>query len=305
MPAASTALPVRHVAIVGLGLIGGSIARGLRHAGYDGALLGLVADAQDAERALALELVDRASDNPEQILAAAELIVVAVPIGVMDRVFTDIARLAPATAVLTDVGSSKSSVIQTARDNMPARMARFVPGHPISGTERGGLESGFAGLFDSRRVILTPTVDTTPDAMAVVAQLWRLLGAQVSVMDAMHHDDVLAATSHLPHVLAYTLVDTLAGMSERQEIFDYAAGGFRDFTRIASSDPMLWRDIVCSNRAPVLAVLDRFIEQLSEVRQVIADDDRDTLAAGFTRAKQARDQFAARFQERRHGRTTV
>lgn len=305
MAAASTALPVRHVAIVGLGLIGGSIARGLRHAGYDGTLSGLVADAQDAERALALELVDRASDNPEQILAAAELIVVAVPIGVMDRVFTDIARLAPATAVLTDVGSSKSSVIQTARDNMPACMARFVPGHPISGTERGGLESGFAGLFDSRRVILTPTVDTTPDAMAVVAQLWRLLGAQVSVMDAMHHDEVLAATSHLPHVLAYTLVDTLAGMSERQEIFDYAAGGFRDFTRIASSDPMLWRDIVCSNRAPVLAVLDRFIEQLSEVRQIIADDDRDTLAAGFTRAKQARDQFAARFQERRHGRTTV
>lgn len=305
MTGRSEPLPVDRIAIVGLGLIGGSVARGLRASGYQGRLSGLVATAADVEQALALDLVDHADVDAGAVLADADLVIVAVPISAMEHIFACIARHAPATAVVTDVGSSKASVIAMAARIMPDRMPRFVPGHPISGTERSGLEAGFAGLFDNRRAILTPATDTDPDAIQLIQGMWERLGAEVIVTDATHHDEVLAATSHLPHVLAYTLVDTLAGMSERREIFEYAAGGFRDFTRIASSDPLLWRDIVCANRAPVLAALDRFMQDLGAVRDAIAADDRATLVAGFTRAKQARDQFAKRFQERRHGRTSV
>lgn len=299
MAARQELFDARHVAIVGLGLIGGSIARGLRAAGFEGTLTGVTAQDADAERALELGLVDSASTDLAIMLADADLIVIAVPIGVMDQVLHDVAAHASAEAVITDVGSSKASVVSMAQQHLGETSRRFVPGHPISGTERSGLDAGFAGLFEHRRVILTPVADTAAPALERVQAMWTLLGAYVSDMDVAHHDEVLAATSHLPHVLAYTLVDTLASMAERQEIFAYAAGGFRDFTRIASSEPALWRDIVCSNRAPVLAVLDRFMADLERVRDAIAQDDQSALLSGFTRAKQARDQFTAGMQERR------
>lgn len=292
-------LRARRIAIVGLGLIGGSVARGLRTAGFDGTLTGVTVDSSEAARAVELGLVDAASVDSAEMLAGADLVVVAVPIGAMERVFKDVAGCAPAGAIVTDVASSKAGVVAAARGHFGASMHRFVPGHPISGTERSGLEAGFASLFEHRRVILTPSADTDMAAIEEVGALWHMLGANVSRMDAGHHDEVLAATSHLPHVLAYTLVDTLAGMAERQEIFAYAAGGFRDFTRIASSEPALWRDIVCSNRASVLAVLDRFMADLGQVREAIARDDRASLMTSFTRAKKARDQFSAGLQERR------
>lgn len=292
-------LQTRRIAIIGLGLIGGSVARGLRAAGFDGTLTGITADPAQAARALELELVDSASADIAKALVEADLVMLAVPIGAMDGVLENVAQYARLDAIVTDVGSSKAGVAAAARRHFGSTVARFVPGHPISGTERSGLDAGFAGLFEDRRVILTPATDTDKTAVEQVSALWRMLGANVSTMDASHHDEVLAATSHLPHVLAYTLVDTLAGMAERQEIFAYAAGGFRDFTRIASSEPALWRDIVCSNRASVLAVLDRFMADLGQVREAIASDDRTSLMTGFTRAKQARDQFTEGLQERR------
>lgn len=299
MSAEGDSLQARRIVIVGLGLIGGSVARGLRAAGFDGRLTGLTVDQAQATRAMELGLVDQASADSASLLGDADLVVLAVPIGVMDSALADVARRAPNRAIVTDVGSSKASVEAAARRHFGATIERFVPGHPISGTEHSGLEAGFADLFADRRVILTPSANTDAQAVEQVSALWRLLGASVCCMDVAHHDEVLAATSHLPHVLAYTLVDTLAGMAERQEIFAYAAGGFRDFTRIASSEPALWRDIVCSNRASVLAVLDRFIADLGQVRNAIADDDRQSLMTGFTRAKQVRDQFATGLQERR------
>lgn len=288
----TAALSVDQVAIVGLGLIGGSIARGLRAAGYSGRLIGAVAHPADAEHALALGLVDAAYDDIAAAVAQARLIVIAVPPGAMSTALEEVAAAAPNDAMVTDTSSSKASVIEAATAAFGAEsLARFVPGHPIAGTENSGLEAGFATLFTNRRVILTPTAATDPAAVAMVEQLWQLLGAVVTSMTAAHHDEVLAATSHLPHVLAYALVDTLAGMAERTEIFEYAAGGFADFTRIASSDPTLWRDIVCANRAPLLAAVDAFIDRLQDVRGAIDAADATRLETIFTRAKTARDDF--------------
>ncbi|MES1935668.1 prephenate dehydrogenase [Salinisphaera hydrothermalis] len=292
MSAAPVLADVDRIAIVGLGLIGGSIARGLREAGYAGRLVGAVTSEPDAAQAVALELVDTCHADIARAVADADLIVVATPPSALDAVLSEVASACPAGAVITDTGSSKTSVIKAATRVFDANaMRRFVPGHPIAGTENSGLEAGFATLFKSRRVILTPDEATDAAATAAVEAMWAALGATVSRMSAAHHDEVLAATSHLPHVLAYTLVDTLAAMAERTEIFAYAAGGFADFTRIASSDPALWRDIVKANRGPVLHTLDAYIARLQDVRGAIAQGDDHHLHDIFERAKTARDGF--------------
>ncbi|MES1926910.1 prephenate dehydrogenase/arogenate dehydrogenase family protein [Salinisphaera sp. T31B1] len=282
------------VAIVGLGLIGGSIARGLRQAGHRGRLTGCVVDAADVATAERLGLVDHVSTELGEAVAGAALVIVAVPVGAMASVFAELGAHLGADTAVTDVGSTKMSVIADARAGLGKAIGRFVPGHPIAGTEHSGLEAGVAGLFNQRRVILAPTPETDADALARVEAFWQSLGAQISEMDAAHHDEVLAATSHLPHVLAFALVDTLARMAERTEIFAYAAGGFADFTRIASSDPALWSDIVTANRQAIGPVLDRYIGDLEQLRAAIAAHDGDTLVAAFGRAKQARDRFAQR-----------
>lgn len=282
------------ICVIGLGLIGGSIVRALQAKGCGARVDAVVADANEARRARELGLVSEASTDVATAVAKATLVIVAVPIGAMAGVFADLAAALPADAVVTDTGSTKLSVIREAQASLGEGFARFVPGHPIAGTERSGLDAGFAELFEQRRVILTPTPATEPQALARVEALWRAIGARISEMDGAHHDEVLAATSHLPHLLAYTLVDTLARMAERTEIFEYAAGGFADFTRIASSSPSLWADIVTANHDAVLPVLDRYIGDLAAVRAAIADDDRDALAATFQRAKTARDGFAMR-----------
>ncbi|WP_348766130.1 prephenate dehydrogenase/arogenate dehydrogenase family protein [uncultured Salinisphaera sp.] len=289
-----TSLDEERICVIGLGLIGGSIVRALQAKGLGDRIDAVVADADEARRARELGLADEASTDIAMTVAKATLVVVAVPVGAMAGVFARLATALPANAVVTDTGSTKLSVIREAQAGLGESFARFVPGHPIAGTERSGLDAGFAELFEQRRVILTPTLATEPQALARVEALWRAVGAQISEMDGAHHDEVLAATSHLPHLLAYTLVDTLARMAERTEIFAYAAGGFADFTRIASSSPSLWADIVTANHDAVLPVLDRYIGDLAAVRAAIADDDRDTLAATFLRAKTARDGFAMR-----------
>lgn len=299
MTSQGSVLPnVDRIAIVGLGLIGGSIARGLRRAGYSGRLSAAVAGDRDVERALELGLVDECHSEIAPAVAAADLIVVATPPGVIDPVLGAVATAQRPGAIVTDTGSSKTSVVEAAQRVFDAAaMACFVPGHPIAGTENSGIEAGFAALFKSRRVILTPDQRTDASALAAVEAMWTALGACVSCMTAAHHDDVLAATSHLPHVLAYTLVDSLAAMAERTEIFAYAAGGFADFTRIASSDPTLWRDIVQANRSPVLHMLDAYMDRLQQVRAAIAAGDNDRLHEVFQRAKSARDGFVSRREQ--------
>ncbi len=292
---------VERIAIVGLGLIGGSIARGLRDAGYAGHLSGAVVQTQDAKRAVELGLVDDCHTAIGPAVAAAGLIVVATPPCALDDVLSEIAAARRPGSVVTDTGSSKASVVAAAQRVFDdGAMTHFVPGHPIAGTENNGIEAGFATLFTSRRTILTPNEQTDAGAVATVEAMWAALGARVSRMTVAHHDEVLAATSHLPHVLAYTLVDTLAAMAERTEIFAYAAGGFADFTRIASSDPALWRDIVTANRTPVLHTLDAYMDRLQQVRAAIAAGDDSRLHEIFERAKTARDGFAS--QRERDGR---
>lgn len=282
---------VQRLAVIGVGLIGGSLARALREANAVGEVIGCGRDAAHLQRAQDLGVVDRWTTEPDKAVAGADLIVIAAPVGAMPSLFGQIQPALSANAVITDVGSTKGSVIAAAQAVFGEVPAQFVPGHPIAGAEKAGVEASFPQLFHQRRVILTPTGTTHPDALARVRAMWQRVGAQVNEMSAEHHDQVLAATSHLPHVLAYALVDHLAAMDDRMEIFAYAAGGFRDFTRIASSSPEMWADIACANRQALASVLDDYLKDLGLLRDAIARDDHAALVTIFERAKQARDRL--------------
>ncbi len=281
--------PFRRLAIVGVGLIGGSLARALRRAGKRLEIVGYGRNHLNLQRALELGVIDRFETRLADAVQGADMIVVAVPVGSMARVLGELAPHVGADAVITDVGSTKGSVIDDARAALGEILPQFVPGHPIAGNERRGVEASTAGLFEDRAVLLTPVSETRPIALARVRAMWQTAGARVIEMDAPRHDRILAATSHLPHVLAYTLVETLAGMDDGEEIFNYAAGGFRDFTRIASSDPLMWRDICVANRDAILAALEAYRRRLDEVSQAIERADGDALIRLFERAKAARD----------------
>ena len=280
---------LNRVCIIGVGLIGGSLARALKRANFCREIVGAGRHAAHLREAVDLGVIDRAETDFATAVQGADLIVVAVPLGAMEAVFGQIAPHMSETAVLTDVGSAKAGVVHAARAAFGNVPPRFVPGHPIAGTEQSGVSASFAELFEGRRVILTPLRDTDTRALGLVRAMWERTGALVSEMDILHHDEVLAATSHLPHVLAYTLVESLARLGDREEIFQYAAGGFRDFTRIASSDPTMWRDICLGNREALLAVLARFSGDLAQVTEAVNNADGERLLALFTRAKQARD----------------
>lgn len=282
---------LRRVAIIGVGLIGGSLARALREAGAVGEIVGSGRNTAQLERAVQLGVVDRYSTDPAEAVEGADLVVLGVPVGAMEEVLAAIAPALGSGAVLTDVGSTKGSVVTAVRSVFGEVPARFVPGHPIAGTERNGVEASFAELFRQRRVILTPLPETDPEAIALVRKVWESTGAVVETMTPAHHDEVFAATSHLPHLLAYALVDTLATLDENAEVFRYAAGGFRDFTRIASSNPRMWHDICLANREALLKVMDRFESDLHRIRQAIEAGDGDYLLEVFGRAKGARDRF--------------
>ena len=297
---------IGRLCVVGVGLIGGSLARDLRACGLVGEVVGTSRRASSLDRALALQVIDRYELDLSRAVAGADLVVVAVPMGAMATVFRGMSRsLGPAT-VVTDVGSSKQSVIADAAQALGPAVARFVPGHPIAGTEHCGVEASREGLFRARRVILTPPARVEPEACARVRAMWEAVGAEVLEMDPGHHDQVLAATSHLPHMLAYALMDLLGHMSERVEIFRYAAGGLHDFTRIASSDPQMWHDICLANRVELLRVLDRFGEELCSVTEAMRRKDGEALRTLFQRAKTLRDTYVAeakvRHGERRDGR---
>jgi prephenate dehydrogenase len=282
---------IRRLCIIGTGLIGGSLARALRAAGYCTEVVGAGRDAGHLQQAVELGVIDRYETDLARAVDGADMVVVAVPLGAMHQVFTAIRGHLAEDAVLTDAGSAKCSVIDNARAAFGGLPGFFVPGHPIAGTERSGVEASFAELYRDRRVILTPLAETDGEATARVRDMWEAAGASVVEMDPEHHDTVLAATSHLPHVLAFALVESLARLQDNQEIFDYAAGGFRDFTRIASSDPHMWRDICLSNSAAVHAMIERFMADLQALDAAVRDHDGDRLLEIFSHAKAARDRF--------------
>ena len=280
---------IQRLCIIGVGLIGGSLARALREAGEVGEVIGCGRGEANLQAAVRLGVVDRYETDPAHAVAGADVVVVAVPLGAMAAVLRSIVpHLAP-EAVVTDVGSAKGSVVEDVARIYGGIPPRFVPGHPIAGTENSGVEASFATLFQRRRVILTPLAETAATAHRLIQQMWELTGAEVVDMGVHHHDAVLAATSHLPHLLAYTLVDTLARLDDRAEIFRYAAGGFRDFTRIASSDPTMWRDICVANREQLLEMIALFNADLAQLAEAIRHDDHAAILATFQRAKRARD----------------
>jgi 3-phosphoshikimate 1-carboxyvinyltransferase len=278
--------------VVGLGLIGGSFAKGIRATGLFREVVGVDLDAESRRLAVELGVVDRCESELAAACQGADVIQLAVPILVMERVLAQLAKLDLGEAVITDVGSAKGNLIRAARQAFGEMPARFVPGHPIAGSEQSGVSAADPKLFRRHKVILTPVAETDPEALALIDHLWSALDADVEHMDVEHHDQVLAATSHLPHLLAYTLVDSLAKRNENLEIFRYAAGGFRDFTRIAGSDPLMWHDIFLANRDAVLQALDDFRDDLDALRAAVVEGDGHHLLGVFTRARVAREHFS-------------
>lgn len=282
---------IQRLCIIGVGLIGGSLARALKAANAVGEVVGCGRDDSQLQLARQLGVVDRIETDIAAAVREAEVVVLAVPVGAMEGVLRAMAPALDTRTVVTDVGSTKGSVVEAAARVFGTVPPGFVPGHPIAGTEQSGVAASFAELYHKRRVILTPLVDTDPAALATVRAMWQMAGAEVVAMTVQHHDEVLAATSHLPHILAYTLVDTLARMEEHTEIFRFAAGGFRDFTRIASSDPRMWHDICLANRDAILRMIDRYSADLARLRGAIEQSDGNAILTTFNRAKRARDEF--------------
>ncbi len=286
----SESLSLGRLVVVGVGLIGGSLARALRRHGAAREIVGVGRSRRHLERAQALGVIDRFGELPD-VVAGADVVVVAAPVGAMDALFEQMAPQLSPTALITDVGSVKGAVIEAARRRLGAHFGRFVPGHPIAGTEHSGVEASFASLFQGHRVILTPVAETDREAVATISRLWALTGAEVSEMGPDEHDAVLAATSHLPHVLAFGLVELIASRADSQRCFDLAAGGFYDFTRIASSDPVMWRDICLANRDALVGRLREYGSVLATLTETVERADGAQLEAVFRRAKQARDRM--------------
>jgi len=282
---------IRRLAIIGVGLIGGSLARALRQAGEVGEIVGCGRGRPNLEKARELGVIDRWTHDVGEAVNGADMVFLAVPLGAMEGTFKAMQGHLSTDVVITDGGSAKASVVAACERGLGELPAGFVPGHPIAGTENSGVEASFAELYNSRRVILTPLPGTAPEALEKVTRMWRLCGAEVTEMSVEHHDEVLAATSHLPHMLAFSLVDTLARMQGNDEIFRYAAGGFRDFTRIASSNPVMWRDVCVANQQALGEVMDRYIQEMSALAATIKQGDGERLLEIFSRAKAARDRY--------------
>ena len=284
-------LYIPKIAIVGLGLIGCSWIKALKLAGATGLISGFDRNLDSMQQALQVGLIDDYSLDIAEVVRDADLIIISVPILAIRSVLEDIKSSITETSILTDVGSVKGSVAADVTAVLGADFNRFVLGHPIAGSELSGVSAADETLFKRHKVILTPEKRTSGHAVNLITRAWEITGAAVELMSVQHHDEVLAATSHLPHLLAYSLVDTLANNHENKDIFNYAAGGFRDFTRIASSSPIMWRDIFVGNKNEVLKALDLFTADLQQLREVVASEDQTQMMGTFTRAKAARDHF--------------
>lgn len=277
------------VALIGLGLIASSMAHAIRRGGLAGEIVGTARSAETRETARDINLCDRVVDTPAEAVEGADLIVLCVPVGAMGAVAREIGPRIKPGATVTDVGSVKGAVIEAVAPHL-SPMVNFIPGHPLAGTEQSGPQSGFAELFDNRWCLLIPQDGVDPAAVTRLRQLWEGMGSNVEEMDADHHDLVLAVTSHTPHLIAYTMVgvaDDLRRVTD-SEVIKYSAAGFRDFTRIAASDPTMWRDVFLNNKEATLEILGRFTEELFALQRAIRTGDGDQLHDYFTRTRAIR-----------------
>ena len=279
---------LKRVAIVGVGLMGGSFAVALRRAGAVATLVGVDRNAQALERAAALGVIDTAAESVSDATSGADLVVVCVPVRAMAPVLHDVALALDPAAVVTDVGSTKEDVTRAARAELRSLFPRFVPGHPIAGREASGVEAATPELFKGARVVLTPVEETAADAIELVRACWEAAGARVALLDARAHDRIFASVSHLPHLLSFALVSEIASRPDAAELFGFAAGGFRDFTRIAASSPEMWRDIALANRAALLEELDRYGARLAVLRELVDKGDGPGLHRLMAEARASR-----------------
>jgi len=281
--------------IIGVGLIGGSVALAARRAGLAQHIVGAGRPGETLDDALKLGVIDAAA-SPADAVKDADLVLLAIPVGQMPEVMASIAPHLPAHAIVTDAGSTKGDVIAAARANMGLRLPRFVPAHPIAGAEKSGVQAAKVELFDNKNVVLTPLPENDADAVTKSEAFWRGCGANVTAMTQETHDQIFAAISHLPHVLAFALVEEIARRPNADQLFGFAAGGFRDFSRIAGSSPEMWRDICLANHDAMLNELDAYIQRLASIRQLIDTNDGKQLANVFDHARTARTAWAEKFQ---------
>lgn len=287
----------KKVAIIGLGLIGGSIGLAVRKELPDCVTSGFDADAKVRERARELQLADDIHDDPAEAVKGADLVILCVPVGAMASVAAAIAPGLSPDCVISDVGSSKRSITDALTKALPDHT--IIPAHPVAGTEHSGPDAGFASLFHQRWCIITPPQGAPEDKVHALVDFWEALGAMVETMDADHHDRVLAVTSHIPHLIAYTIVGTASDLEEvtRSEVIKYSAGGFRDFTRIAASDPTMWRDVFLNNKDAVLEMLDAFLTDLALMREAIKAGDGEMMHDTFSRTRAIRRSIVALGQD--------
>ena len=287
-----------HVALIGIGLIGSSLAHAMRRGRLAGHISGFAKSEATRAKARELGIVDTVHETAAEAVREADLVVLCVPISAYREIAASIAKDLKPGAILTDVGSVKGAVVRDVAPHVPAGV-HFIPGHPIAGTEQSGPEAGFAELFDNRWCILTPLPGSDLEAVEKLEALWRALGSHVDRMSPDHHDLALAITSHLPHLIAYNIVATAADLEEvtNSEVIKYSAGGFRDFTRIAASDPIMWRDVFLNNKEAVLEMLGRFSEDLSALQRAIRWSDGEQLLTLFTRAREIRRGIVAAGQD--------
>jgi prephenate dehydrogenase len=280
---------LKKVVVCGVGLIGGSFALALKAAGAVGEVVGLGRRQASLVAAQQRGVIDRIASDWADALQDADLVFLAMPVGQMLPVMQALAPHLPPDAIVTDGGSTKRDVVAAARIAFGEKIAQFVPGHPIAGAEKSGVEAAQANLFQDKRVVLTPLAENSAARVALVQRAWEACGAQVSQLDAAAHDQIFAAVSHLPHLLAFALVHEFAQRTDADQLFGFAAGGFRDFTRIASSHPEMWRDICLANRAALLVELDAYMAELMRTRSLLAGADAQGLQAMFDTARTRRD----------------
>ncbi|WIW96351.1 prephenate/arogenate dehydrogenase family protein [Altererythrobacter rubellus] len=281
-------MSIQSVAIIGLGLLGGSIGLAVQDRASDITTTGYDADADVRGKAAERGLVGTVCTSVSDAVAEADLVILCVPVGAMGSAAAEIAGHLKPGAIISDVGSSKQSVLEDLSAALPG--LTVIPAHPVAGTEQSGPEAGFATLFENRWCILTPPDGADEASVEALADFWRTLGSKIEIMDAEHHDLVLAVTSHIPHLIAYTIVGTASDLEDvtRSEVIKYSAGGFRDFTRIAASDPTMWRDVFLQNRSAVLEMLGRFTEDLTALQRAIRSGDGETLHELFSRTRAIR-----------------
>ena len=280
---------INKVAFIGMGLINSSLARDLKIKKFYLSSSAYSRKISTLKKIKKLKLVDFASSNVEKIIKEADIIIVGIPVAAYQEVFKKICNHIKPGAIITDVGSVKKEVINSVKKYIPKNVD-FVPGHPIAGTEKSGPESGFAGLFKNGWCILTPNKNTSKNSVKIIKYMWQLVGMKVDIMDSNYHDEVLAITSHIPHIIAYSIVGTIANLQTtiKKEVIKYAASGFRDFTRIAASDPIMWRDIILYNRQSILKMLNLFKKDLSKLEHAIENNDDKFLLNLFTKTRKIR-----------------